>query len=58
MLAPRPTFVHAIELEDGATPSLEPIYPMSAYQLEELNKYLLKMLAEGTIVLRKSPAVE
>ena len=29
---------------------------MSAYQLEELNKYLGKMLAKGKIVYRKSPA--
>ena len=29
---------------------------MSAYQLEEQNKYLCKMLAEGKIVHRKSPA--
>ena len=29
---------------------------MSAYQLEELNKYLCKMLAEGKIVHSKSPA--
>jgi len=29
---------------------------MSAYQLEELNKYLHKMLAEGKIVHSKSPA--
>jgi len=56
MLAPRRTFDHAIDLKNGATPPWEPIYPMSAYQLEELNKYLHKMLAEGKIVLRKSPA--
>ena len=29
---------------------------MSAYQLEELNKYLCQMLAEGKIVHSKSPA--
>ena len=29
---------------------------MSAYQLEELNKYLCKMLAKGKIVHSKSPA--
>ena len=29
---------------------------MSAYQREELNKYLYKMLAEGKIVHSKSPA--
>jgi len=55
-LAPRVTFDHTIDLKDGATPPWEPIYPMSAYQLEELNKYLHKMLAEGKIFHSKSPA--
>jgi len=56
MLAPRRTFDHAINLKDGATPPWGSIYPMSAYQLEELKKYLHKMLAEGKIVHSKSPA--
>ena len=56
MLAARRTFAHAIDLKNGATPPWGPIYPMSAYQLEELNKYLFKMLAEGKIVHSKSPA--
>ena len=56
MLAPRRTFDHAINLKEGATPPWGPIYPMSAYQLEELNKYLCKMLVEGIIVHSKSPA--
>ena len=56
MLAPRGTFAHAIDLKDGATPPWGPIYPRSAYQLEELNKYLQKMLAEGKIVHCKFPA--
>jgi len=56
MLAPRRAFDHAIDLKYGATPPWGPIYPMSAYQLEELNKYLHKMLAEGKIVHSKSPA--
>jgi len=56
MLAPRRTFDRAIDLKDGATPPWGPIYPMSAYQLEELNKYLQKILAEGKIVYSKSPA--
>ena len=56
MLAPRRTFDHGIDLKEGATPPWGPIYPMSAYQLEELNKYLCKMLAEGNIVPIKSPA--
>jgi len=47
---------HAIDLKDRATPPWGPIYPMSAYQLEELNKYLHKILAEGKIVHSKSPA--
>jgi len=56
MLAPRRTFAHAIDLKDGATPPWGPIYPMSAYQLDELNKFLHKMLAEGKRVHSKSPA--
>jgi len=40
MLAPRRTFDHAIDLKHGATPPKRPIYPMSAYQSEESNKYL------------------
>jgi len=55
MLAPRRTFDHAIDLKDGASPPWGPIYPMSAYQLEKLNKYPDKMLAEGKIVHSKSP---
>jgi len=55
MLAPRRTFDQAINLRDGATQPWGPIYPMSAYQLEELNTYLHKMLAEGKIVHSKSP---
>ena len=56
MLAPRRTFDHAIDLKEGATSPWGPIYPMSAYQLEELNKYLCKMLAEGKRVHSKPPA--
>ena len=56
ILAPRRTFDHAIGLKEGATPPWGPICPMSAYQLEELNKYLCKMLGEGEIVHSKSPA--
>ena len=56
MLAPRRTFDHAIDLKEGATPPWGPIYPMSAYQLEEPKKYLCKMLAEGKIVHSKYPA--
>ena len=56
MLDPRRIFDYAIDLKEGATPPWGPIYPMSAYQLEELNKYLCKMLAEGKIGQSKSPA--
>ena len=56
MLSPQRTFDHTIDLKEGATPPWGPIYPMSAYQLEEINKYLHKMLAEGKIVDSKSPA--
>jgi len=55
MLAPRRTFDHAIDHKEGSTPPWGPIYPMSAYLLEELHKYLHKMLAEGKIVPSKSP---
>ena len=56
MLAPRRTFDHAIDLKEGAMPPCGLIYPMSAYQLEELNKYLCKMLAGGKIFHSKSAA--
>jgi len=56
MLAPRRSFDHAIDLKDGETPPWGPIYPMSAYQLEELNIYVHKMCPEGNIVYSKSPA--
>jgi len=56
MLAPGRSFAKTIELKDGAPPPWGPIYPMSAYQLEELNKYFHKILAEGKIVHTKSPA--
>jgi hypothetical protein len=56
MLAPRRTFDHAIELKEGAVPPWGPIYPMSAYQLKELDAYLKKMLKQGKITPSKSPA--
>jgi len=52
MLAPRRTFDHAINLEEGAEPRWAPIYPMSAHQLSERDKYLKKMMAEGKIADR------
>jgi len=56
MVALRQTFDDTIDHKDGATPPSGPIYPMSVYQLEELNKYLHKMSAQGKMVHRKSPA--
>jgi len=56
MLAPRRIFDHAIDLKEGTTPPWGPIYPMSAYQIEELNKYLHTIVAEGKIVQTKSTA--
>ena len=49
MLAPRRTFDHAINLKAEAEPPWGPIYLMSAHQLNELDKYLKKMMAEGKI---------
>ena len=56
MLAPRRTFDHAIHLKEGATPPWGPIYTKSAYQLQALDKYQEKMLAQGKIVHSKSAA--
>jgi len=55
MLAPRRTFDHAINLKEGAEPPWGPIDPMSAHQLNELDKYLKKMIPEGTIADSESP---
>ena len=49
-LGPRRTFDHAIDLKPGAEPPWGPIYPMSAYQLDTLDKYLKEMLKQGKIV--------
>jgi len=43
-LAERRTFDHAIDLKSGAEPPWGPMYPMSAYQLDTLDKYLKEML--------------
>ena len=48
-------FDHAIDLKEGAEPPWGPIYPMSAYQLEQLDKYLKEMLAQGKITDSQSP---
>ena len=55
MLAPRRTFDHAINLKEVAEPPWGPIYPRSAPQLNELDKYIKKILAQGKIVDSKSP---
>ena len=55
-LAGRPTFDHAIDLVPGAIPPWVPVYPMSAHQLDRLDKYLKKMLQQGKISESKSPA--
>jgi len=49
MLAPRTTFEHAINLKERAELPRCPIYPMAAHQLNELDKYLKTMMAEGKI---------
>jgi len=55
MLAPRRTFDHGINRKEGAEPLWGPIYPMSAHQCNELDKYLKKMMAEGKIADSESP---
>ena len=55
-LAGRGTFDHAIDLVPGAIPQWGPIYPMSAHQLDLLDKYLKKMLQQGKMSESKSPA--
>jgi len=51
MLAPRRTFDHAINLKEGAEPPWGPIYPMSAHQLKELDKYLKKMRQRSRLLI-------
>ena len=55
-LGPRQTFDHVINLKPGAEPPWGPIYPMSAYQLDTLDKYLKEMLKQGKITHSQSPA--
>jgi len=55
MLAPQRSFDHASNLKEGAEPPWRPIYPMSAHLLNELDKYLKKMMAEGNIADSESP---
>jgi len=55
MLAPRKTFDHAINLKEGAEPPWAPIYLMLAHQLNDLEKYIRKVLAQGKIVDSESP---
>ena len=54
--AGRRTFDNANDLVPGAIPPWGPIYPMSAHQLDLLDKYLKKMLQQGKISQSKSPA--
>jgi len=54
-LPPNRTFDHAINLKEGAKPPWAPIYPMTAHELSELDKYLKKMMAEGKIADSESP---
>src|SRR6195952_3610263 len=55
-LAQRRTFDPAIDLKPGAEPPCGPIYPMSAYQLDTLDKYLKEMLKQAKIVHSQSLA--
>jgi len=55
MLVSQRTFDHAINLKEGAEPPWGPIYPMLVHQLNQLDKYLKKMMAEGKIADSESP---
>ena len=55
MWAPRRTFDHAMNLKEGAEPPWGLINPMSAHQLNELDKYLKKIMAGGKIADSESP---
>jgi len=55
-LAERRIFYHAIDIKLGAKPPWGPIYPMSADQLDTLDKYLKEILKQGKIVHSPSPA--
>jgi len=55
VLAPRRTFDHAINLKEGAEPPWGQIYPMWEHQLNELDNYPKKMMADRKIADRESP---
>jgi len=55
MLARGRTVDHAINLKDGAEPAWGPIYPMAAHKLNEVDKHLKRMMAEGKIADSTSP---
>ena len=55
MLASRRTFDYTSNLKEGAKPPWGPRYPILADQLNELDKYIKKILAQGKIVDSKSP---
>ena len=48
-LVGRQTFDYAMDLVPGAIPPWGPIYPMSAYQLDLLDKYFKTKLQQGKI---------
>ena len=55
-LEPRRMFDHVIDLKLGGEPSWGPIFPISAYQLDTLDKYLKEMPKQGKITQSQSPA--
>jgi len=55
-LAERRTFDHTIDLKPGAEPPWGLINPMSAYQLDTLDKYQKEMLKQWKIVHSQSPS--
>ena len=55
MMAARRTCDHAINLMDEAEPPFSLIYQMSAHQVNQLDNYFKKRLAEGKIADSESP---
>ena len=55
-LPPHQNFDHAINITEGKQPPFGPIYSLSQKELEVLQEYLDRMIAQGKIQPSKSPA--